>query len=154
MKITIITITVIVVLILAYLAYQGHVSKSGAAAGLVDGRLTPCPGKPNCVCSEYPQHTDHAIEPIAMQGASATAMLQPLKDIIEAQGGVIVATGDGYIAATFTSRLFGFVDDLEIRLDPEARLIHLRSASRVGTSDFGANSKRVEAIRRSYHGIQ
>jgi len=46
--------------------------------------------------------------------------------------------------------LFGFVDDLEIRIDAEVSVIHLRSASRVGKSDLGANRKRVEMIKKSY----
>lgn len=150
MKITIITLAVILVLILLYLAYQGHLSKSGAAAGLADGRLTPCPGKPNCVCSEYPQDSNHAIEPIVLQGASVAVAMDRLKGIIEVQGGRVVSEREDYLAATFTSRLFGFVDDLELRSDPEAGVIHLRSASRVGTSDFGVNGRRVDDIRKAF----
>jgi uncharacterized protein (DUF1499 family) len=51
---------------------------------------------------------------------------------------------------TFASALFGFVDDLEIRIDAEVGSIHLRSASRVGKSDLGANRKRVEIIQKLY----
>jgi len=32
-------------------------------------------------------------------------------------------------------------------LDASERVIHLRSASRVGRSDLGANRKRIESIR-------
>jgi len=60
---------------------------------------------------------------------------------------VITSAQTDYIAATFTSRLFGFVDDLEIRIDTDAGLIHFRSASRVGRGDFSANRKRVELIQ-------
>jgi len=58
------------------------------------------------------------------------------------------------IAVTFTSALFGFVDDLEIRIDTRAGAIHLRSASRVGTSDLGTNSGRVDMIKKLYREIQ
>ena len=50
-------------------------------------------------------------------------------------------------------QFWGFVDDLELHLRPtsddgSARcVIAVRSASRVGTSDFGVNRKRVEALR-------
>lgn len=50
------------------------------------------------------------------------------------------------MAAIFTSKFFGFVDDLECRIDQANHTIHLRSASRVGHSDFGANRKRVALI--------
>ncbi len=41
-----------------------------------------------------------------------------------------------------------FVDDLEARLDIDAGLIHMRSASRTGYYDFNVNRKRVEQIRK------
>ena len=150
MKITIIAIAIVVILALVYLAYQGHLSKADSAPGLVDGKLAACPGTPNCVCSEHPGQGDHAIEPIALQGESAGAALQRLEQIIEAQGGKIAAAREDYIAATFSSALFGFVDDLEVRIDSGSRVIHLRSASRVGISDLGANSKRVDLIKQAY----
>jgi len=133
-----------------YLAYLGQISKSGKATGLVDGKLSPCPGNPNCVCSEYPRAADHAIEALDLHGLTPAAALRKLTDIIEAQNGSIETAREDYIAATFASALFGFVDDFEIRIDTVAGLIHLRSGSRVGTSDIGANRKRVELIRHSY----
>ncbi|MND03139.1 hypothetical protein D3C83_228210 [compost metagenome] len=52
-----------------------------------------------------------------------------------------------YLYAEFTSRLMGFVDDVELLLDEKARLVHVRSASRLGRRDFGVNRARVEALR-------
>ena len=141
-------------LVLAYLTYLGQKSGSGKAAGLVDGKLSACPDKPNCVCSEYPDDTAHAIEPISIGDLSGADALNKLKDIIEGQGGKISSARDNYIAATFSSALFSFVDDLEIRIDRETGVIHLRSASRVGTSDFGANSRRVDMIKKLYREMQ
>jgi len=40
-----------------------------------------------------------------------------------------------------------FRDDLEFLADDAAKVIHVRSASRVGQSDLGANRRRIEAIR-------
>ena len=53
---------------------------------------------------------------------------------------------------TFTSAVFRFVDDVEFEVDEAARVVHVRSASRVGRGDFGANRKRVEAIRAKLGG--
>jgi len=41
----------------------------------------------------------------------------------------------------------GFVDDVELALDPAHSVIQVRSAARVGVRDFGVNRARVEALR-------
>jgi uncharacterized protein (DUF1499 family) len=41
----------------------------------------------------------------------------------------------------------GFVDDVEFLLDDTAKVIHVRSASRLGKSDLGVNRQRIETIR-------
>ncbi len=66
-------------------------------------------------------------------------------------GGHIQAESDTYIAATFSSALFGFVDDLEIRIDPAQKVIHIRSGSRVGYGDAGVNRKRAESLKKLYN---
>jgi uncharacterized protein (DUF1499 family) len=66
-------------------------------------------------------------------------------------GGVISRLEDDYLAAMFETTLFRFVDDVELRLDAEAGVIHIRSASRVGRSDLGANRKRVAVLRSRFH---
>jgi uncharacterized protein (DUF1499 family) len=55
-----------------------------------------------------------------------------------------------YIAATFTSKVFKFVDDFEIRIDAEEHQLHIRSASRIGYSDLGVNRRRVEQFRELF----
>lgn len=56
----------------------------------------------------------------------------------------------GHLEATATSRLFGFTDDIVVRLNYEetGTRIDIRSASRVGRSDLGANAQRIRAIMR------
>jgi uncharacterized protein (DUF1499 family) len=55
-----------------------------------------------------------------------------------------------YIRAEFRSAIFRFVDDVELLFDEKAKLLHFRSASRVGRSDFGVNRKRMEEIGREF----
>lgn len=55
-----------------------------------------------------------------------------------------------YLHATFTSTFFGFIDDMELRMEPQANLIHIRSGARVGYFDFGVNKKRIEKIRKLF----
>jgi uncharacterized protein (DUF1499 family) len=63
----------------------------------------------------------------------------------------VVSSGADYLKAEARSAVFRFVDDVEFRLDAETGLIHVRSASRVGYSDLGANRKRVEALRERFN---
>ena len=62
----------------------------------------------------------------------------------------MVETEPDYFRTEFTSRILRFVDDAEFLFDPEAQVVHVRSASRTGYWDFGANRKRVEQIRKTY----
>jgi len=67
----------------------------------------------------------------------------------EAKGlvdGKLAEPGTSYLSATYMSKIFKYVDDVEIRKESDI-LWHIRSASRVGYSDMGVNRKRVEAIR-------
>jgi len=137
-------------LALAALFVLGYLSQSGAAGGLADGRLAPCPGTPNCVCSEYAADADHHIEPIAYTQADAAQAMELLKTAIRDMGGVVRDERGDYLAATFTSSIFRFVDDLEIRVDAAHGRIHLRSASRVGRGDLGANRKRAERLSKLF----
>ena len=58
---------------------------------------------------------------------------------------VDVAPHDGRIEATDTTLLFGFKDDVVIRVAPHGggSQVDMRSLSRVGGSDIGANAKRI-----------
>lgn len=116
--------------------------------GLQEGKLRPCPDKPNCVCSEhYPdKQPGHEIPPVRVNGGNVDLPWKLLKEAVIKSGGSVVTEREDYLHAEFTSKIFRFVDDLEMRLDRENGEIHFRSASRVGHSDLGANRKRVERI--------
>ena len=62
---------------------------------------------------------------------------------------VSVAVEEGRVEATDTTVLMGFKDDIVIRVRDEngAALVDIRSASRVGESDLGANAARIRAFR-------
>jgi uncharacterized protein (DUF1499 family) len=62
-------------------------------------------------------------------------------------GATLVTQRPGYLHAECRTKWMGFVDDVEFLLDPAARVIHVRSASRLGRRDFGTNRERIEAIR-------
>ena len=116
--------------------------------GLLEGRLRPCPQKPNCVCSEDKDSTGW-VEPLTFHGSPARAW-ERLVAVIADMGGRIQQQDEQYIWATFTTRVFRFVDDVEFRMVPEEGIVHLRSASRVGHSDLGVNGRRVEELRSRF----
>ena len=113
------------------------------------GLLAPCPDKPNCVRSGA---TDprHAIAPIAA-ASPLPAALAALVDIAAAMPGARVVTARAdYAHLEFATPLMGFVDDVELAVDTTGGVIQVRSASRVGTSDFGVNRKRIDDLRRAF----
>ena len=63
----------------------------------------------------------------------------------------IITQKDNYIHTTFKSRIFRFVDDIEFYFDDKEKLIHFKSASRVGRNDLGVNRKRMEEIRKRFN---
>ena len=67
----------------------------------------------------------------------------------QAMGWQIVAASPDKlrIEATDTTLLFGFKDDIVVRIAPQGNgsVVDVRSLSRVGGSDFGTNAKRVRA---------
>ena len=73
------------------------------------------------------------------------------KIILQMKRSRIVAENDCYLRAEYTSAIWRFVDDVEFYCNDTAKLINLRSASRVGTSDFGVNRKRTETIRAAWN---
>lgn len=135
------------VAVVCVFAALGMYSKTGTPPGLANGQLAACPKSPNCVSSESAPSDNHSIPGIRIETTTGKDPLEAAQKAITELGGQVNFTNDNYLAATFTSSLFGFVDDLEMQIDSGSGLIHIRSASRVGYSDFNANRKRVEALR-------
>lgn len=113
------------------------------------GALAPCPASPNCVSSQADDDAHH-IAPLAFSG-DPSAALRRLRAAIEGMPRTRIVNDTGTtLRAEFTSWLFRFVDDVDCVVDADAGVIHIRSASRVGYSDLGANRKRVEALRGAF----
>jgi uncharacterized protein (DUF1499 family) len=118
---------------------------------LVNGKLRPCAGTPNGVCSEC-DNPIVRIDPFSFAGSAeqAWAALQP---IIKDNGGVVRKAEKEYLWATFLIPVFGFVDDVEFRLSLQEGVIHVRSSSRLGFSDLGVNRGRVEQLRTAFRKV-
>lgn len=117
--------------------------------GTDNKQLLACPDKPNCV-SSYETDEEHSIAPLTYQGDQQATQAQLLKVIEDYKGAKIITNNEHYIRAEFTSLIFRFVDDVEFyfpEVSENETIIHVRSASRIGHSDLGANRKRIETIR-------
>ena len=117
-----------------------------ANLGIKDGRLTACPSSPNCVSSDAADSA-HAIAAFDLKVPAAEAW-RALRATVEGLPRTkIITVRDDYLYAECSSAVFGFVDDLELHLRSAQNSIAVRSASRLGKSDFGVNRKRVENLR-------
>ena len=75
--------------------------------------------------------------------------MQAIAEILANLGGIRIEYADDMrIEALAVTPLLRFKDDLTLVLDSSNHCIHIRSCSRIGYYDFGANRRRVEYIRR------
>ena len=120
--------------------------------GVNNGQLKGCPDTPNCVSSQAPaSDKEHAIAPLTYSGSAADAISR-LKTIIEGmERSKINEVSDNYLYAEFSSKLMGFVDDVEFYAPAGESIIHTRSAARLGKSDLNVNRKRTEEIRSQFN---
>jgi len=109
--------------------------------------ISVCPDSPNCVSSES-QDERHAVKPMYLAGKSNTEWAEIKARVGRLPRAKIVTNSEWYVHATLKSRLFGFVDDLELKLDPHTQMIRIRSAARSGYYDLGVNRRRVENLRK------
>jgi uncharacterized protein (DUF1499 family) len=148
MKTALIIVVVVALLIPIALFVLAQKSKTIPELGLHDGRFQPCIYSTNCVNSM--EQGEASIAPLQMNDVAQSWTRLP--EILVDMGGQIEQQSDHYLWVTFSTKWFGFVDDMELLLDADNQLIHVRSASRVGRSDFGVNRERVEQLRIKMQG--
>lgn len=124
--------------------------------GVQDGRLKAPRSTPNSVSSQamlhpsHPRHLEAQIAPLAYSGDGNAAMTRLAGLLAQMPRTKLVAQEAGYLRFECGSRWLKFADDLEFLLDDGAKLIQVRSASRLGRRDFDVNRERVESIRRLF----
>ena len=153
LKTTLFLLACIILIWVVLLIVLGFVSRSGKPPGLSDSRLASCPSSPNCICTEYESDNKAFVSPVQIS-IDSHDVIDDAQTVALEMGGKIVSRDRLYLAVTFSSRLFGLVDDFEIRWAPEPGLLHIRSASRTGHSDLGVNGKRVEDFKNRYKALQ
>ena len=118
----------------------GCAGERPAGLGYNNDKLATCPDSPNCV-SSFESRESHLIAPIKSSLAEIEKVLLGLPEAN------IIQTADNYLYVEFTSKIMGYVDDVEFLFDPDEGVVQVRSASRLGHSDLGVNRKRIESIR-------
>ena len=127
------------------------IKKSKKPIGIIDGKFHPCPKSPNCVST---QSTDekHRMEPIQYSSTVDEAKVKIKNIITSFKRTKLITETENYLHFEFRTATFKFVDDVEFYLDDKEKLIHFRSAARLGWSDMGVNRKRMGKIRELYSG--
>ena len=117
---------------------------------IAQSQLAPCPSSPNCFSTK--EETSRKIKPLAFAGSLEESKSR-LKELIAGMERTkLVEEQSAFLHFTFTTKIFEFVDDVTFECDEANRVIHFRSASRVGWSDIWANKRRMKRIYRRWIG--
>lgn len=113
--------------------------------------LLPCPESPNCISTQAsPEDTIHYMAPMTYEGSVGDAKAKLLAIVGTYPRTTVITDQPDYLHVEFRSLVFRFVDDVEFLLDDQDKVIHFRSASRLGYSDLGVNRKRMQSIVDAY----
>jgi uncharacterized protein (DUF1499 family) len=135
-----------IVLLAACYPGPGRLAEAGEA-------LRPCPTTPNCVSTEA-EDPGHSISPLPFGGTAERAQAHARAALLADPRTRVVAERPGYLRAEARSRVFRFVDDVEVVVDAGARVLRFRSASRVGRGDLGVNRARMERFGLRFRALQ
>ncbi|MFW5748430.1 MAG: DUF1499 domain-containing protein [Chloroflexota bacterium] len=115
--------------------------------GVNNGQLKPCPKSPNCVSTQArPDDRTHYMEPIPFEETPMDAQARLLNIINAMPRTQIITEKPNYLHVEFRTAVMRFIDDVEFYIDDDTRMIHFRSASRLGQGDGGTNRRRMQAI--------
>lgn len=137
------------------LACLALICLTGACASAQGGHAMQdfdCPSSPNCV-STLAANPERRMAPVPFVRAPEDAVTAIRMIMAKEPRTTALPVSPGSpgeplsLSYEVTSRLFGFVDVVDFRIDPAARVIHFRSASRTGYWDLGVNRARMETLR-------
>ena len=118
--------------------------------GVENGKLAQIPNKPNAVSSQTDEE-DKKVEALEFKVNLEDSKEKLLKSIQDYGNAKIIKNEKNYIYAIFTTGKMKYHDDVEFYFDENAKLIHFRSASRIGYSDMGLNRERYNKLRELYY---
>ena len=154
MSTTVLIAIVIVILgdlvIFGFLWLAAAKSRANRPENVGSGRIETGSGKPNYVSSLPNEKEANRIEPLTFTGSPEEAWSAAVSAVQSLENVTVVTNTGSYLHAEAQSAFFKFVDDVELLLIPEEMKIHIKSASRVGHSDLGANRSRVNKLRERF----
>ena len=102
-------------------------------------QLMPCGDKPNCVS------TEHAATGRRLEAPTGIPLARMREAIAAEPRSQIVAEGEQWLIARFSSRLFGFIHEAHFIARPDGTLA-MRSGACSGYWDMGVNQRRLERL--------
>lgn len=130
---------------LASLTAQAQTVPASAVA-----QVPQCSWTPNCVSSNGKPGEMKYIAPLKTAAGEKEPMKR-LKEVVSAMPGAKLVVEQPFILKyEFTTPKMKFVDDVQFIFVPASGLIEMRSASRLGISDFGVNRQRMDSVRAAY----
>lgn len=139
----------IIILLVAFMFIKNNITPKDL--GVKDGKLAKMPNSPNAVSSQT-DIEDKKVEPLVFSGGLEDSKNKILSIIDSYKGTEIIKNEKNYIHVIFKTSGMKFRDDVEFYFDERNKLIHFRSASRVGYSDMGLNKERYNEIKNEYNG--
>jgi uncharacterized protein (DUF1499 family) len=137
-----------IILLVLFLAANKN-SAVPSTLGLKDGIPAPLPDSPNAVSSQTDQ-VDKRVEPFPYSGDLEQTKTLIKKMAADFGGAQILVEKPDYLHMVFTVPFIPFKDDVEFFFSEKERVVHYRSASRIGYSDLGVNRKRHERLKNLY----
>lgn len=92
------------------------------------------------------KQSEKSVKPLIYETNRNDARIVIKQILVEPGNTIIKEESDDYIWVESRSKLLEFVDDLEVYFPEDEKVVHIRSASRLGYYDFGVNKKRVVDI--------
>lgn len=109
--------------------------------------LEPCPFWPNCVSSDAEPDGWHYVPPFPIQGDPQEFWAEVTAAVRRLPGTTVVEETRRTLKARYRSKVFGFVDELDLCLRPSVGEVAVRSGARMAGWDRGVNRRRVEELR-------
>ena len=120
------------IILIILLLFSACGASPPASLGHKNQNLSKCPDKPNC-----------KFITIELSGQNPLAkIIAIMREIPRSE---LHKKEQSYLHFTVTSKVFRFIDDVEFYLHSDKK-ISIKSSSRLGHYDFGANKKRVNTI--------
>ena len=143
---SLLVLVIILAVLLRIAVVQFSTDKIPESVSTNNGKLADCPNTPNCQASVATRESQ-LVAPFRFS-SEPDQVIDVLANIIrELPRYTIVTQQADYLHATFKTALMGYTDDIEFRLNDQKTWLDVRSASRLGKSDFGANRKRITFLR-------